>query len=43
LSKSHEIGCAWLVRRRGEDAEGSANADDLILPYLDVCPITLVS
>jgi hypothetical protein len=20
LSKSHEIGCAWLVRRRGEDA-----------------------
>ena len=43
LSKNHEIGCAWLVRRRGEDVGGSANADDVILPFLDVCLIMLVS
>ena len=36
LSKSHEIGCARLVRRPGEDGEESANADDVILLYLDV-------
>ena len=35
--------CAWLVRHPGEDAEESANADDVILLYLDVCLITLVS
>lgn len=35
LSKSHEIGCAWLARRLVEAAGESAHADDIILLYLD--------
>jgi hypothetical protein len=35
-SKSHEIGCARLVRHLGKDAGVSANGDDVILLYLDM-------
>ena len=38
LPGSVEIGCAWPVRHPGGDA-GGANADEVILPYIETCLI----
>ncbi|KAF8221069.1 hypothetical protein L208DRAFT_1330235, partial [Tricholoma matsutake] len=35
-SKSHKIGCAWLVRHPGKDTGESTNDNDVIFPYLDM-------
>jgi len=37
----HEIGFARLARRLGWGEEESADADDVILPYIFMCLITL--
>ena len=39
LPGSVEIGCVWPVRHLGGDAGGSANADEVILPYIEMCLI----